>query len=157
PPIPLDKGTLEIHRRDLKLPVYVRPDRAKAISRVALYLSLDRGQTWKYLTDLKPGTDGVQFMAPRDGHYWFAVRVTNKDGTTEPPTIKKLFPGLKLYVNSARRPVEPAEKSYRELEQEVKELRQEVERLRRRVRELEEQHEAAPRRTSRHVRGGKRP
>src|SRR5262245_20217616 len=135
-PIELDKDVEEMPTRDFAMPLRLAPDRKERVERIRLFVSEDRGKTWKHEKDYKPSDTEVVFSAPRDGLYWFALQVVLKDGKSEPPKLEELPAAMKVYINSQRKALKP-KKSYEELQNEVWELRGLVEELRKRIKRLE--------------------
>ena len=135
-PVELPKDVYEIGERRFVMPVKFDPDRLGEIKRVRVYVSEDRGATWKHVKDVKSGDKGVELTAPRDGHYWFALQVVLKDGTSDPADLDNLAPTMKVYVNAERRALK-VWKSDEDRRREVEDLRKTVELLQKRVRELE--------------------
>lgn len=66
---------------------------------IRLYLSSDRGQTWRLSRQANPQAGKFDFQAPSSGEYWFAVRTLDGRNQLYPPT-KVLTAGLKVVVDS---------------------------------------------------------
>ncbi|MBS0209577.1 MAG: hypothetical protein JSS27_11560 [Planctomycetes bacterium] len=49
-------------------------------SRVQLYVSADRGESWHFYADDLPGKGSFVFRAPHSGEFWFLVRLVNAQG-----------------------------------------------------------------------------
>jgi hypothetical protein len=135
-PTQLEAGVEEIQSKHFLMPLRIDPARGDEIEKVRLFVSRDRGKTWKHCRDYDTTAEHVAFSAPRDGVYWFAVQTVLKDGIIDPPDLGGLAPAMKVYVNTGRRALKPR-KSYEELEQEVAQLRKTVEELKGRIRDLE--------------------
>ena len=135
-PIELDRDVTEIHTQDFAMPLHIDPAREDNIERIRVFVSQDRGKTWKHQKDYKPANARVVFSAPQDGFYWFSLQIVFKDGKMEPPDRDDLVAMQKVFVNSERKALKPR-KSYEELQQEAEDLRKEVEQLKRRIAELE--------------------
>ena len=99
----LTEDVVEIHERHFAMPLHIVPGRKDKIKHIGLYVSQDSGRTWKHLKDYEPSDKQVTFEAPRDGVYWFALRVVFKDGDSEPAKTAALTVGQKVYVNSERK------------------------------------------------------
>jgi hypothetical protein len=136
-PIELEKEVVEIQQRELHIPLLFDPEKGKGIERIGLFVSTDRGKTWKHYKDWRTDKDKLVYPAPADALYWFALQIVRKDGKKDPPNVKGLGPSLKVYVNSEKRPVKNPSKSYADLEREVEELRKTAEQLKQRIAELE--------------------
>jgi hypothetical protein len=106
PPLPilLEEDACEIQQRDLSIPVWIRPGTEKEV-RVRLFLSTDRGATWKAMTNVEKAPDKFLIIVPKDGLYWFSLQTTGVDEKGEREDVKDLLPHLKIYVNSQKRPV----------------------------------------------------
>ena len=135
-PIELPKDTYEIPTRQFAMPLRVDPDRADQIEKIRLFVSEDRGKTWRHKKDYKLSDKKVIVTACRDGLYWFAIQEILKDGNSEPAERDDLVPAMKVYVNSKRRALK-TQKSYEELEREVEQLRMTVEQLQKKIKQLE--------------------
>src|SRR5204863_3071072 len=121
-PIELAKDVWEIQARQLVMALRLDPDRQRKIERIRLFVSEDRGKTWKHTNDYKPTDDRVSFTATEDGQYWFALQTIFKDGTSEPLQTDDLRAQQKIYVNTDHKALK-VQKSYEELQRELAELR----------------------------------
>jgi hypothetical protein len=102
-PAELPKDVVVIETPQFAMPIeYSGPEQAK-IETTRLFVSEDRGKSWKHMADYKPNDKRANFSAPHDGQYWFALQMVLKDGKCEPPDLDHLSPSLKVYVNSWRR------------------------------------------------------
>ncbi|HEX3315370.1 MAG TPA: hypothetical protein VHR72_10790 [Gemmataceae bacterium] len=72
--------------------------RAEHYQLVRLFVSDDRGVSWKRVSDHKPGDARAPFKADRDGDFWFALQVQRKDGTFEPALVERLSAVMKVRV-----------------------------------------------------------
>ncbi|HEV3257211.1 MAG TPA: hypothetical protein VG013_10050 [Gemmataceae bacterium] len=135
-PIKLPRDVEEIQTQEFAMPLRFDPDRQGSVRQVRLYVSVDRGKTWRHEKDYKPTDKRVTFSAPRDGLYWFAVQVVLKDGKKEPAVRDNLAPAMKVFVNTERKALKP-QKSYEELQREVEDLGKTVDKLQKRIKELE--------------------
>ncbi len=66
---------------------------------VQLYVSTDRGLTWRLAQTVPPTAGKFAYDAPADGEYWFAVRTVDSGGRLHPPA-GQTAPGLKVVVDS---------------------------------------------------------
>src|SRR5260370_279399 len=105
-PIELPKDVFEVQARAFDIPIQVNPNRRDTIERIRLFVSVDRGKTWKHAQDCQPTDEQVSFTAPKDGLYWFAVQTVLKDNKKE-PAEKDLAASLKVYVNAERKALKP--------------------------------------------------
>lgn len=131
----------EIETRDFKMPLQLDPGRKNTINAISLFVSDDRGKSWKHVKDYLPRDDAVDYSARKDGLLWFTLQVAFKDGSKEPATRNALTAAMKVYVNSERKVLErkvlKPKKSYEELDQEAAELRKAVAALKKKLRDLE--------------------
>ena len=105
-PIIVEQDVHETNLRKFHLPVKVSEDYRDKIAFLRLWVSEDRGKTWKLHQEIPPPPGGTRFSfdAPADGLYWFALQVEYKDGKLEPPKLDA-EPNQRVYVNADRRPV----------------------------------------------------
>lgn len=66
---------------------------------IQLYVSTDRGLTWKLAQAVPPTAGRFGYEAPSDGEYWFAVRTLDGLGRLH-PQAGEITPGLKVAVDS---------------------------------------------------------
>jgi hypothetical protein len=135
-PVELQKDVHEIQTRKFAMDLGVPADQRGKINQIRLFVSEDRGKTWKHNRDYKPNAKEAIFTAPDDGLYWFSLQVVYKDGKKEPAELDDLEPARKVYVNTERRTLK-VRKSYGELLRENEELREKVEQLQQRIKKLE--------------------
>jgi hypothetical protein len=135
-PLELERDVHEIQTPKFALPLWIDPRQTEEIAKIRLYVSQDRGKTWKHVSDHMPSDEELVYSAPQDGLYWFALQVVMKDGKKEPQAVKNLSPSQKVYVNTKRKALKP-QKSYEALLREVEQLRKEVAELKRKLAERE--------------------
>jgi hypothetical protein len=63
-----------------------------------LYVSQDRGSSWKFYAKAAPAEGRFLFRAAGDGEYWFALRSLEKN--SPPFDINKISPGLKVIFDT---------------------------------------------------------
>jgi beta-lactamase regulating signal transducer with metallopeptidase domain len=98
---------LVLHQRTFEIPYNVRQDVTDARS-AALYVSEDRGKTWRLAMKGPPGLRRFVFHAPSDGVYWFSVSVEDAGGKNHPPADAGHFqPALKVIVDTTEHPAPP--------------------------------------------------
>lgn len=134
--VELRKGEFEIQSRRFAMPLMYQTDKKDNIECTRLFVSEDRGKSWKHEKDYKPTVERVTFTAPDDGLYWFALQIVFKDGKSKPDELDDLEPVMKVYVNTERRTIK-VRKSYGELQREVEELQKTVEKLQKKIKKLE--------------------
>jgi uncharacterized protein (TIGR03067 family) len=100
----------EIDTRHFAMPLRFEPSQAAMIERVRLFVSEDRGKTWKALEEYRKTDENVTFMAARDGLYYFTLQILLKDGTKDPMDLKDAVSVMKVRVNTQgkERQLEPA-------------------------------------------------
>src|SRR5262245_5034422 len=116
----LPEDVVDIPSRQFAFPLNIQPGRKDGIAVIRLYVSEDRGKTWKQSAEGKPSDDRIEFTAAQDGMYWFALQVVLKDGKREPKEVSELRPEMKVLVNTAKKADRPPKpKTNEELQREV--------------------------------------
>jgi hypothetical protein len=72
----------------------------RRLQEVQLYVSLDRGQTWKPAGTVPPEQRNFNFRADHDGLYWFTVRTVDLAGRANPASLQGARPQLEVYVDT---------------------------------------------------------
>jgi hypothetical protein len=72
----------------------------RRLREVQLYVSEDRGQTWRNAATVPPEQRGFNFRAERDGLYWFTVRTVDFQGRANPTTVQGTRPQLEVVVDT---------------------------------------------------------
>lgn len=104
-PAVVEPDELEFPHRKFVIPFMLPPGTQRPIQSIRLYVSEDRGKTWK-IADERPRTvDRFSFAATHDGHYWFAVQTIEANGKRNPVRTTDLTPALKVYLNESGRPL----------------------------------------------------
>jgi hypothetical protein len=88
---------------NFKIPIKLSPDpatRAK-IKQLLLFVSTDRGQTWKQHAAAVPDAESFPFDGA-DGEYWFTVCVVNQQGQQDPENLYKATPSLKVLIDTLK-------------------------------------------------------
>jgi hypothetical protein len=75
-------------------------DSAGRLKQIQLYVSTDKGQTWKQVVAVTPDQRFFDFRAPGDGLYWFTVRTVDLENRMYPQTLEGARPGLKVCVDT---------------------------------------------------------
>ncbi|HKI36784.1 MAG TPA: hypothetical protein VKA46_33325 [Gemmataceae bacterium] len=78
-----------VNNRRFTLPVRMDPKHKGNIEHVKLYLSDDRGRTWRLLATRPSDCDEFLISFERDGVYWFAAKVVDKNKVESPIGIGK--------------------------------------------------------------------
>jgi hypothetical protein len=73
--------------RRFEFPLFVQPDRLEEIRQINLFISWDRGKTWKKVASASASQKAIRYTAPRDGLAWFTLQVTYKDDRVEPARL----------------------------------------------------------------------
>lgn len=90
--------TVATRLRRFGIPFRVNADNAAFIE-VQLYVSRDRGATWRFLGRQSTDQADFPFEAESDGEYWFALKTLNRDRQLLPPGNPQAE--LKIVVDSA--------------------------------------------------------
>src|SRR2546423_1112838 len=70
-----EPDVMRAYSRQLQLPVKLEADQKHNIKELQLFTSADRGRTWQQIGRLDRDGERFQFEAPRDGMYWFILRI----------------------------------------------------------------------------------
>jgi hypothetical protein len=128
-----EPGTIVLDRRGFVMPLRIEPQFAARLRECNLFVSEDRGKTWRLFSTVPAGRREFLCKVAKDGVYWFALQTVAKDGT-ESPQSKGLFPMMKVRVSSRQEP-QPKDQDDQEnvldWREEVKVIREEVQLLRR--------------------------
>ncbi|MCR4412377.1 MAG: hypothetical protein NUV77_08135 [Thermoguttaceae bacterium] len=71
---------------------------ASSVTEVHLYVSDNRGATWRLESRVEPAAGAFPFRAPKDGEYWFAIHTLSRSGPLRPPATDR--PGLRVVVDT---------------------------------------------------------
>lgn len=66
---------------------------------IRLYVSTDRGVTWKHTQSVSPSTRKFPFTATQDGEYWFSVRTLDSQNQLH-PSGRVFEPGLRVVIDT---------------------------------------------------------
>jgi hypothetical protein len=72
----------------------------RRLQEVQLYVSEDRGLTWKESARVPPEQRSFNFRAEHDGLYWFTVRTVDLAGRGNPQTMQGARPQLEVFVDT---------------------------------------------------------
>lgn len=92
-----DAGTHFLRQTTCSIPFTVDASRPAPIE-LQLFVSTDRGVTWRFYAKAAPGNGNFAFRAPHDGEYWFALRAIER--SKMPPDPKALEAGLKVVFDT---------------------------------------------------------
>lgn len=114
-PVVLEVGVTDTQLSRFQLAMHFNQHALKKLDKVQLLVSRDQGRSWKCESELRSSefdsqsefaTRHFKFASSGDGEYWFGLRVLYSDSDSCPPsTNERTVPILKVYVNTARRPV----------------------------------------------------
>lgn len=71
------------------------------LKQLQLFVSTDRGRTWRPAAIAAPEQGKFQFLAESDGLYWFTVQTLDQDGRYFPATLEGVQPSLQVIVDTA--------------------------------------------------------
>lgn len=91
-----------------QIPIQVASTRVSDITELQLYVSTDRGQTWRMVRTARPSQQAFTFRAQADGEYWFTLAYVDRDGKVEPEDIRAEPAGLKVILDTHAPEVELA-------------------------------------------------
>ncbi len=100
-PAAADVTPVHTRRAEFRIPfAFDRDDDGRrGAQEVQLYVSTDRGETWRHVQSAPPAEQRFRYRAGKDGEHWFAVRTLDEDRQLHPPG--KLTPGLIVVVDTA--------------------------------------------------------
>lgn len=133
-----DEDVTTIRLAKFVMPLSVDPDRRDEIKQIHLYVSTDRGRTWRKAASAKAADKTIAYTAEHDGLHWFAVGVTDQQGKNHPENLEELKPLQKVLIDTGTLPrlvLKPAPSPTRTLEQEVLELKAKLTELEKRLAE----------------------
>jgi hypothetical protein len=94
----LKSPEIRTSRKSFKMSVLIDAKDRRKIAEVLLYLSRDKGKTWKKAQSAPSDVRYFDYKADVEGSYWFAVQCLHVDGKKVP--IKVTEPGLRVLVES---------------------------------------------------------
>ena len=96
-PADAPKDVVVLRSRSFNFPMAWDPQ-SKNIELVRLFVSDDRGTSWRRVSDHKPGDKRAPFKADRDGEFWFSLQTQRTDGSLEPAMVERLTAAMKVRV-----------------------------------------------------------
>ena len=142
---PNTTDVMKVDYRSFHIPVQINPDQKGRIKELSLWVSSDRGKTWKMHAKAAPDAKQFRFDTDHDGEYWFNVQVVDTKGTPSPSDMSKAAPALKVVVDTRAKqaPVDsPNSKNSDldadELEEQYNQMQDAIKRWEKRVAELEQ-------------------
>jgi hypothetical protein len=129
---------MRVDTLQFKIAVRVEPTQRPNIKELQLFASADHGKTWQQVASLHPDGEAFPFEAPREGIYWFNLRIVKNDGTAEPRDVSSVPAALKVQVGAGEAKAQKdTANTVQELKAEVKVLRQQLEQVEKRLSEIE--------------------
>jgi bla regulator protein blaR1 len=95
-----DPEAVAINIRKFQIPIAIDPDRSAQIRELLLFVSDDRGASWRQAASATPTDKHFSFRAPGDGEYWFNLCTVNKEGVRDPQTPQGHPPANKVIVDT---------------------------------------------------------
>jgi hypothetical protein len=95
-----EPGAAPTYTREAVFRIPFQTDTPGRLKQVQLYISTDRGQTWRQEAAVLPTERFFDFRAPQDGLYWFSVRTVDLEGRTYPPSMEGARAGLQVVVDT---------------------------------------------------------
>ncbi len=81
------------------IPFKIDPS-ARRIKEIRLYVADPQTRRWEFVRAARPGDNGFEYRAPRDGWYWFTTQTVDQDNRSFPEAIDQAQPGLKVLVDT---------------------------------------------------------
>ena len=141
-----ESAVLRVPARQMDIPFRLDEARRAEVRELSLYVSRDEGRSWTLAATARPDEEKFPFKAPKNGLYWFAVRVNHKDGGAEPAELSALQATLRVMVEapSTHMPTPtptpeapPAGAAPKTTSEHLRRLEKRVDQLEKRVKELE--------------------
>jgi hypothetical protein len=134
--VELPKDVHVLPKKTFQVPIHIEADKRENLELVKIYVSEDRGKTWKLQKEGKSTAKKLMITVLDDGLYWFALQTMTKDGQFEPADPDDFEPSLKVFVNTTGRDLK-VQKSYGDLLRETEELQRKLEQLQKKIDEIE--------------------
>jgi RNA polymerase sigma factor (sigma-70 family) len=87
---------------NLKIPLAIEPEQRAAAKELRLFVSANKGETWKCVATTPPEGGSIVFRTPKDGLYYFAVQPVGQDGKA--PPSESLHAQVTVEVRTSQRP-----------------------------------------------------
>lgn len=82
--------------RKIEIPINYDLTRKARIDELRLYVSEDKGKTWRRVATAKPDAKFFSYEAPREGVFSFGLVIVGKDGRHDPTEIAQLVPAYHI-------------------------------------------------------------
>lgn len=92
-------GAVYLKQSTFKIPIHVAADKKDLIKELFLYVSTDRGATWRRIQTAKPTDQSFTFRAQTDGEYWFSLAYVDQNDKTEPSDVRTHPPDLQVVID----------------------------------------------------------
>ncbi|MFM7128402.1 MAG: hypothetical protein ACKO0V_03480 [bacterium] len=97
------KGSVSFHNAtSFKIPFAIGSADKKRIKSIELYVSEDRGETWKLYTSTTASTSYFAFRGNREGEFWFAIRTLDIAGRYNPSDDQPIEPDWQVVVDTQK-------------------------------------------------------
>jgi len=96
---PANKDVQVIDYSSFEIPINATQQQRIGVERFNLFVSTDKGQTWKLHSTCRTNEGNFSFTAEKNGVYWFAAQSVKHTGEKSPET-KDLVAVLKVKVDS---------------------------------------------------------
>lgn len=83
-----------------QLPFNIQAQELPRLQEIQLYVSVDRGRTWKQYAVAQPEERGFTFSAWGDGEYWFTVASLYRDGKRFPASLTGAAPQKRILIDA---------------------------------------------------------
>src|SRR5262245_275843 len=105
---PLEPEVELMRERNFKMPLIINRQKQEMAS-LRVFVSTDRGKSWKHVKDYTANAQWAVFQAPGDGLYWCALQILFKKGKAEPADIRDLNAVMKVRVDTKQRVLKPSQ------------------------------------------------
>jgi hypothetical protein len=89
-----------MNQRGFTIPVNILPERRAEIQKLLLYVASDENGPWVVHEAATPDKGGFQYVAEKDGMYYFNIAIVNREGKQEPENVAKIPIGMKILVDT---------------------------------------------------------
>ncbi|MHC5536923.1 hypothetical protein ACYOEI_01460 [Singulisphaera rosea] len=98
--VPSQPATIYQRNRAFRIPFQNHPNEKSRRREVQLWVSEDRGKSWKPKDSTTPDQPSFTFQAAKDGEYWLAVRTVDDEGRLHPSSNDQIVPSMKVVVDT---------------------------------------------------------
>ena len=103
PVVAAGQGNVSYHNAtSFKIPFEIGSADKKRIKSIELYVSEDRGETWKLYTSTTASTSYFAFRGNREGEFWFAIRTLDISGRYNPSDDQPIEPDWRVMVDTQK-------------------------------------------------------